>query len=131
MRKNKKQTKSEKFIEKQIDDLNNSQVENKRILEEDKNSFAGKVETTIDMSDSTFNSDYFADAFRRIDADRISTQLEFNEEVDNPEEVKAVEDEKRPQDNTDISNNKPQLEIVEVKEDKKKVSFFDKLLKAL
>ena len=87
--------------------------------------------------DLSANSDYFNEAFKKIDADRISTQLEMNK-IDKEielEEKKLEEDEelKRKEMLEKKMNElkKPEVQVTEVKEEPKKISFFDKLLNAL
>ena len=68
-------------------------------VESVKDKFADKVEETIEPNkEDVFNSDYFAEAFRKIDADRISTQIELDkidEEIEAEEQAKQLEEENK------------------------------------
>ena len=138
----KKQTKKGQFIEQQLDELKDQQLKSIEIVETAKDNFANEVETTIESNkENVFNSDYFAEAFRKIDADRISTQIEFDkidEEIEAEELAKQFEDENKKKTLIEeklkqIQNTTNNADVVNVSEKKEqtKTSFFDKLLKVL
>ena len=91
--------------------------------------------------ENVFNSDYFDEAFRKIDADRISTQIEFDkidEEIEAEESAKQLGDENKKRvliedKMKQIQNTTNNDDVVNVSEKKEqtKISFFDKLLKFL
>lgn len=138
----KKQTKNGQFIEQQLDELKNQQLKSIEIVETAKDAFADEVETTIESNkENVFNSDYFTEAFRKIDADRISTQIEFDkidEEIEAEESAKQLGDESKKRALIEdkmkqIQNTTNNDDVVNVSEKKEqtKISFFDKLLKVL
>lgn len=143
MSRTKKQEKKGKFIEQQLDELKNEQLKSMEEVEAVKDKFADKVEETIELNkEDVFNSDYFAEAFRKIDADRISTQIELDkidEEIEAEEQAKQLEEENKrkvliEQKIEQVQNNKlnDDAAVSETKkEEPAKMSFFDKLLKVL
>ena len=141
MSRTKKQEKKGQFIEQQLDELKNEQLKSMEEVESVKDKFADKVEETIESNkEDVFNSDYFAEAFRKIDADRISTQIELNkidEEIEAEEQAKQLEEENKRkvliEQKIEQSQNKVNDDVIAdtKKEEPAKMSFFDKLLKAL
>ena len=143
MSRTKKQEKRGKFIEQQLDELKNEQLKSMEEVESVKDKFADKVEETIELNkEDVFNSDYFAEAFRKIDADRISTQIELDkidEEIEAEEQAKQLEEENKrkvliEQKIEQVQNNKLNDDVAvseTKKEEPAKISFFDKLLKVL
>ena len=137
----KKQEKKGQFIEQQLDELKNEQLKSMEEVESVKDKFADKVEETIEPNkEDVFNSDYFAEAFRKIDADRISTQIELDkidEEIEAEEQAKQLEEENKRkaliEQKIEQSQNKVNDDVIAdtKKEEPAKMSFFDKLLKAL
>ena len=139
-----KKEKHGKFIEQQLDDLKQEQLAAVETIEQDKDKFANAVNETIELTkDTVFNSDYFDEAFRKIDADRISTQMDIkkiDEEIEK-EEKKETEEAIRAKKEiitkkyNEVASEQHQesgdTEIVETKQEEKKVSFFDKLLQIL
>ena len=139
-----KKEKHGKFIEQQLDDLKQEQLAAVETIEKDKDKFANAVNETIELTkDTVFNSDYFDEAFRKIDADRISTQMDIkkiDEEIEK-EEKKETEEAIRAKKSiitkkynelvTEQHQESGDTEIVETKQEEKKVSFFDKLLQIL
>ena len=139
-----KKEKHGKFIEQQLDDLKQEQLAAVETIEQDKDKFANAVNETIELTkDTVFNSDYFDEAFRKIDADRISTQMDIkkiDEEIEK-EEKKETEEAIRAKKSiitkkynelvTEQHQESGDTEIVETKQEEKKVSFFDKLLQIL
>ena len=141
-----KKEKHGKFIEQQLDDLKQEQLAAVETIEQDKDKFANAVNETIELTkDTVFNSDYFDEAFRKIDADRISTQMDIkkiDEEIEKEEkEKKETEEAIRAKKEiitkkyNEVASEQHQesdnTEIVESKQEEKKVSFFDKLLQIL
>lgn len=136
MRKSNKNKKTDSFINQQLTNLKEEQDQSTQLVEKNKQEFAGEVNKNLNI-DLSANSDYFNEAFKKIDADRISTQLEMNK-IDKEielEEKKLEEDEelKRKEMLEKKMNElkKPEVQVTEVKEEPKKISFFDKLLNAL
>ena len=139
-----KKEKHGKFIEQQLDDLKQEQLAAVETIEQDKDKFANAVNETIELTkDTVFNSDYFDEVFRKIDADRISTQMDIkkiDEEIEK-EEKKETEEAIRAKKEiitkkyNEVASEQHQesgdTEIVETKQEEKKVSFFDKLLQIL
>ena len=139
-----KKEKHGKFIEQQLDDLKQEQLAAVETIEQDKDKFANAVNETIELTkDTVFNSDYFDEAFRKIDADRISTQMDIkkiDEEIEK-EEKKETEEAIRAKKEiitkkyneaaSEQHQESSDTEIVETKQEEKKVSFFDKLLQIL
>ena len=140
---NKKQEKKGKFIEQQLGELKNEQLKSMEEVETVKNKFADNVEKTINLDkENVFNSDYFAETFKKIDADRISTQIELNKidkEIEAEEEIKELEEKNNKKALIEskieqVKNNKTENdnEVIEnTKREPTKMSFFDKLLKVL
>ena len=142
MSRTKKQEKKGQFIEQQLDELKNEQMKSMEEIEAVKDKFADNVEETIELNkEDVFNSDYFAEAFRKIDADRISTQIELDkidEEIEAEEQAKQLEEENKRkvliEQKIEQAQNKVNDDeaVTETKkEEPAKMSFFDKLLKAL
>lgn len=137
----KKQEKKGQFIEQQLDELKNEQLKSMEEVESVKDKFAEKVEETIESNkEDVFNSDYFTEAFRKIDADRISTQIELDkidEEIEAEEQAKQLEEENKRkaliEQKLEQSQNKVNNDVIvdTKKEEPAKISFFDKLLKVL
>ena len=135
----KKQTKNGQFIEQQLDELKNQQLKSIEIVETAKDAFADEVETTIESNkENVFNSDYFAEAFRKIDADRISTQIEFDkidEEIEAEESAKQLGDENKKR--TLIEDKMKQIQkILEIglekyKEEHKVIGYKQKVMNAI
>ena len=144
MKQKDKKEKHGKFIEQQLDDLKKEQFAAVETIEQDKDKFANTVNEAIELTkDTVFNSDYFDEAFRKIDADRISTQMDIkkiDEEIEK-EEKKETEEAIRAKKEiitkkyNEVATKQHQesgdTEIVETKQEEKKVSFFDKLLQIL
>ena len=144
MKQKDKKEKHGKFIEQQLDDLKKEQLAAVETIEQDKDKFANTVNEAIELTkDTVFNSDYFDEAFRKIDADRISTQMDIkkiDEEIEK-EEKKETEESIRAKKEiitkkyNEVAAEQHQesgnTEIVETKQEVKKVSFFDKLLQIL
>ena len=144
MKQKDKKEKHGKFIEQQLDDLKQEQLAAVETIEQDKDKFANAVNETIELTkDTVFNSDYFDEAFRKIDADRISTQMDIkkiDEEIEK-EEKKETEEAIRTKKEiitkkynevaTEQHQESGDTEVVETKQEEKKVSFFDKLLQIL
>ena len=139
-----KKEKHGKFIEQQLDDLKQEQLAAVETIEQDKDKFANAVNETIELTkDTVFNSDYFDEAFRKIDADRISTQMDMkkiDEEIEKEEEKETEEairakkeiiTKKYNEVVTEQHQESGNAEMVETKQEEKKVSFFDKLLQIL
>ena len=143
MSRTKKQAKKGAFIEQQLDELKNEQSKSMEVLETTKNKFADKIEETIEIAkNNSFNPDYFAEAFRKIDADRVSTQIELDkidEEIKAEEQAKQLEKENKRkvliEQKIEQKQNKKTNDDDIVAEEKKekpiKTSFFDKLLRVL
>jgi hypothetical protein len=143
MSKVKKQEKKGQFIEQQLDKLKDEQLKSMEVVETVKDNFAGNVEETIEANKGdVFNSDYFAEAFRKIDADRISTQIEMDkidEEIEAEEQAKQLEEENKKkalieQKLEEAKNTVNKDDVVDddaKKDESTKMSFFDKLLKVL
>ena len=139
-----KKEKHGKFIEQQLDDLKQEQLAAVETIEQDKDKFANAVNETIELTkDTVFNSDYFDEAFRKIDADRISTQMDIKKIDEEIEKEEKKETEEAIRAKKEIITKKyneaaaeqhqesGDTEIVETKQEEKKVSFFDKLLQIL
>ena len=139
-----KKEKHGKFIEQQLDDLKQEQLAAVETIEQDKDKFANAVNETIELTkDTVFNSDYFDEVFRKIDADRISTQMDIKKIDDEIEKEEKKETEEAIRAKKEIITKKynevaseqhqesGDTEIVETKQEEKKVSFFDKLLQIL
>lgn len=143
MSKVKKQEKKGQFIEQQLDKLKDEQLKSMEVVETVKDNFAGNVQETIEANKGdVFNSDYFAEAFRKIDADRISTQIEMDkidEEIEAEEQAKQLEEEnkkktlieKKIEEAKKVVNKDDVVDDDTKKEESAKMSFFDKLLKVL
>ena len=136
MRKSNKNKKTDSFINQQLTNLKEEQDQSTQLVEKNKQEFAGEVNKKINI-DLSANSDYFNEAFKKIDADRISTQLEMNKidkEIELEEKKLEEGEELKRKEMLEKKMNelkKPEVQVTEVKEETKKISFFDKLLNAL
>jgi DNA repair ATPase RecN len=140
MRKSKKDKKTDSFINQQLNNLKEEQEKSTQLIENNKQEFADGVSKNINNELNT-SSDYFAEAFRKIDADRISTQLEMSkidEEIELEEKKREENEQQQRKELLEKKMNElkkpdtePEVQITEIKEEPKKISFFDKLLNAL
>lgn len=123
---------SKKFIDEQLNEMLEEGKQLSKNVSESKESFASNIAGDVGIGDELLsNNDYFAEAFKKIDADRISEQLEMEEPVETEtaqEETIATPDE--PIENLEITEQRP-VEKSTVSEETKKISFFDRLLELL
>lgn len=141
MKQKNKQEKHGKFIEQQLDELKQEQLASVAVVEEVKDKFANVVDKTIESSkDVVFNSDYFDEAFRKIDADRISSQMDIkkiDEEIEKEEKKETEESIKAKKEiilkkrNEMVNKQREDVRNTETNQKEKQMSFFDKLLQIL
>ena len=138
MKRNKSENNKGSFIEQQISDLNKEIKNSQEKLVENAVNVANNIDNEM-VSDLSMNSNYFNEALKKIDADRIALQMKLtkmNSESEMDEDAIGGDVEDINDKNTLNSNEVENRDNVNVDDDvkegnEKKLSFLDKLLQII
>ena len=119
------------FIEEQLEKIKKEELERVAEVQVENTSFASKIVNDADFdTEVTENINYFEDAFKKIDEDRL------NFEKSGGKEEEEIEEKSEKEQSSDMSNV-GQVEVTEEPVEKetvvetKKISFFDRLLQLI